>query len=101
MHPPASKFKLTIDNIPYNYLPERPLRERHHRPLHQKILKDNCNLAHDQFDNVAWELAAITISELSITRTLPVLKFTANEWSTGDKQHTHFSKSSKFPFCNE
>jgi hypothetical protein len=29
-----------------------------------------------------------------------VLKFTANEWSTGDKQHTHFQKPDNCPFCN-
>jgi hypothetical protein len=28
-----------------------------------------------------------------------VLKFTANEWSTGDKQHTHFQKPDICPFC--
>jgi hypothetical protein len=101
LYPPASKFILTIDDVNYNYLPERLLREQHHLPLHQKFLKDNCDLALDQFDNVAWELAATIISELSIMRTLPVLKFTANEWSTGDKQQSHFHKSNKCPFCNE
>jgi hypothetical protein len=101
LYPPTSKFKLTIDNTDYNFLPERLIRERHHLPLDQKFLKDNCGLALNQFDNVAWELAATTISELSITRTLPVLKFTANEWYTGDKQQTHFQKGSKCPLCNE
>jgi hypothetical protein len=101
LYPPASKFKLTIDNTEYNFLPERLIRERHHLPLHQKFLKDNCGLALNQFDNVAWELAATTISELSIIRTLHVLKFTANEWSIGDKQQTHFQKENKCPFCQE
>jgi hypothetical protein len=100
VYPPASKYTLTIDDQTYNYLPEKLLRERHHLPLFKKILHDNCNLATNVFDKVAWDLATQAINSLNITRLLPVLKFTANKWSTGDKQHTHFQKSDNCPFCN-
>jgi hypothetical protein len=76
------------------------IQQRHHLPLHQKFLKDNCDLAPSQFNNVAWDLAATTIAEISITRTLSVLKFTSSEWSTGDKQKSHFQKENKCPFCS-
>jgi hypothetical protein len=99
IYPPASKYTLTIDAQTYNYLPEQLIRERHHLPLFKKFLKDNCSLPTAVFDTVAWELATKAINSLNITRLLPVLKFTANEWSTGDKQHTHFNKPDTCPFC--
>jgi hypothetical protein len=101
LFPPASQYKLTINNTSYNYLPEQLLRERHHLPLFKKLLDDNCALDPNNFDNIAWELAAESIDTLNITRLLPVLKFTANEWSTGNKQHTHFQKSNECPFCHD
>jgi hypothetical protein len=50
---------------------------------------------------MSWDPAAKSINTLNITRLLPVLKFTANDWSTGDKQYTHFQKSNTCPLCNE
>jgi hypothetical protein len=97
----VSQDKLTIDSVTYNYLPEQLIRERHHLPLFKNFLKANCSLDPCNFDNVARELAAQEIDALNITRLLPVLKFTANEWSKGDKQHTHFQKPNKCPFCHE
>jgi hypothetical protein len=51
--------------------------------------------------NTIMDLIFSTTPGINITRLLPVLKFTANEWSTGDKQHTHFQKSNECPFCHE
>jgi hypothetical protein len=100
LYPPASKFLLTFDGNKYNYIPERLLRERHHLPLFRKFLNDNCQLEFTAFDSVAWELSATAISTLNLNRLLPVLKFTANEWSTGDKQRHHWYRTEDCPFCN-
>jgi hypothetical protein len=100
IYPPASRYTLTINDQTYNYLPEQLLREKHHLPLFKKFLHDNCDLATSVFDKVEWELVTQAVNSLNITRLLPVLKFTANEWLMGDKQHTHFQKSDIFPFCN-
>jgi hypothetical protein len=100
LYPPASKFLLTIDGNKYNYIPERLLREKDHLPLFRKFLNDNCQLELAALDSVAWELSAAAITTLNLNCLLPVLKFTANEWSTEDKQRHHWDKTEACPFCN-
>jgi hypothetical protein len=66
-YPPASKYKLTVDALTYNYLPESLLRERHHLPLFKKFLKDKCDLETKSIDDIAWEVTAQAINTLNIT----------------------------------
>jgi hypothetical protein len=100
LYPPASKLLLTIDGNKYNFIPERLLRERHHLPLFRKFVDDNYQLKFETFDSVAWALSAAAVSTLNLNRLLPVLKFAANEWWTGDKQPRHWDKTEDCTFCN-
>jgi hypothetical protein len=44
---------------------------------------------------------AKAIIAVNLSRMLPIVKFTSNEWAKGDKMHAYFDESSACPFCGQ
>jgi hypothetical protein len=83
--PPEGQYTLTIDGTTYNYLPKKLLHERETIPPFKRFLAKNCDLQEEQFNNVAWDLTARAIDTVNLSKMIPIVKYTSNEWATGEK----------------
>jgi hypothetical protein len=99
--PPEGQYTLTIDGTTYNYLPEKLLHERETLPPFKRFLAKHCDIQEKQFNNVAWDLTARAIDRVTLSKMIPIVKYTSNEWATGYKMQLYFKEEEECPFCGE
>jgi hypothetical protein len=99
--PPKGQYTLTIDGTKYNYLPEKLLHERETLPSFKRFLAKHCDIQEKKFNNIAWDLTARAIDTFNISKMIPIVKYTSNEWATGDKMHLYFKEEEACPFCGQ
>jgi hypothetical protein len=99
--PPEGQYTLTIDGTTYNYLPEKLLHERETLPPFKRFLAKHCDIQEKQFNNIAWDLTARAIDTVNLSKMIPIVKYTSNEWATGDKMHLYFKEEKACPFCGQ